>query len=101
MLNIAKSCYLDPMRTTKTLSITLPPEMLARAEQLAEKEHRTMSELVREALRQYERTNWWDEMNAYGRATAEAAGVRSEEGLVEAIHRSRPRRRTRHSPDPK
>ncbi|HEY6327901.1 MAG TPA: ribbon-helix-helix domain-containing protein [Blastocatellia bacterium] len=39
------------MRTTKTLSITLPPEMLARAEQLAKKENRTMSELVREALR--------------------------------------------------
>ena len=55
------------MRTSKTLSVTLPPEMLTRAEQLAKKEHRTMSELVREALRQYERKSWWDEMNAYGR----------------------------------
>ncbi len=40
------------MRTTRTLSITLPPKMLARAEEIARKENRTMSELVREALRQ-------------------------------------------------
>jgi predicted transcriptional regulator len=65
------------MRTTKTLSVTLPPEMLTRAEQMAKKEHRTMSELVREALRQYERKNWWDEINAYGRTTAQAAGKRT------------------------
>jgi predicted transcriptional regulator len=101
MLDIAKSCYRGCMRTTKTLSVTLPPEMLARAEQLAKKEHRTMSELVREALRQYERKSWWDEMNAYGRATAEAVGVRSEEDLVEAIHHSRPRGRPRPTPSPK
>ena len=50
------------MRTTKTLSITLPPEMLARAAEIARREHRTMSELVREALRDYERKNWWSEM---------------------------------------
>jgi len=47
------------MRTTKTLSITIPPEMLSRAEELAKKENRTMSELVREALRCYERQRWW------------------------------------------
>jgi CopG family transcriptional regulator / antitoxin EndoAI len=74
------------VRTTKTLSVTLPPEMLARAEELAKKENRTMSELVREALRQYERQRWWDEMNAYGCKTAEAAGVRTEDDVVDAIH---------------
>ena len=42
------------MRTTKVLSVSLPPEMLSRAEQLARDEDRTMSELVREALRSYE-----------------------------------------------
>jgi hypothetical protein len=44
-----------------------------------------MSELVREALRQYERKNWWDEMNAYGRKTAEAAGIHTEEDVVAAV----------------
>jgi len=77
------------MRTTKTLSVTLPPEMLSRAEELAKKEHRTMSELVREALRQYERKSWWDEMNDFGRKTAEAAGVKSEQDVVDVIHAAR------------
>jgi CopG family transcriptional regulator / antitoxin EndoAI len=80
------------MRTTKTLSITLPPEMMTRATKLAKKENRTMSELVREALRQYERQRWWDETNAYGRATAEAAGVRTEEDVVKVIHTARGRK---------
>jgi Arc/MetJ-type ribon-helix-helix transcriptional regulator len=42
------------MRTTRTISISLPPKQLKAAERLAKKENRTMSELVREALRRYE-----------------------------------------------
>jgi metal-responsive CopG/Arc/MetJ family transcriptional regulator len=42
------------MRTSKTISVSLPPVQLKRAEKLARKENRTMSELFREALRQYE-----------------------------------------------
>ena len=45
---------MESMRTTAPLSITLPPEMLKRAKKLAGKENRTMSELIREALRRYE-----------------------------------------------
>ena len=41
------------MRTTRVLSVSLPPEMLRWAEEVARSEHRTMSELVREALRAY------------------------------------------------
>lgn len=42
------------MRTSKTLSVSLPPAQLKRAERMAKRENRTLSELVREALRQYE-----------------------------------------------
>src|SRR5580698_8643765 len=42
------------MRTSKTLSVSLPPAQLKRAERLAKRENRTLSELVREALWQYE-----------------------------------------------
>ena len=42
------------MRTSKTVSISLPPAQLKQVERLAKKESRTMSELVREALRQYQ-----------------------------------------------
>ena len=42
------------MRTTRVYSITMPPEMAKQAERLAKKENRTMSELIREALRRYQ-----------------------------------------------
>lgn len=42
------------MRTTKVYSITMPPDMAKQAERLAKKENRTMSELMREALRRYQ-----------------------------------------------
>jgi metal-responsive CopG/Arc/MetJ family transcriptional regulator len=42
------------MRTTKVVSVSMPAEMFSRAEELARSEHRTISELVREALRAYE-----------------------------------------------
>jgi predicted transcriptional regulator len=71
--------------------------MLSRAMALAEKENRTMSELVREALRHYERYRWWEETNAYGRARARALGIR--EGDVDrVIHEYRQEKRVRHKP---
>src|ERR1039458_3996582 len=42
------------MRTTKTLSVSLPPAQFRRDKRLARRENRTLSELVREALRHYE-----------------------------------------------
>ena len=42
-----------PMRVTKSVSITMPVAMVKDAERLAKRENRTMSELVREALRHY------------------------------------------------
>jgi len=42
------------MRTSKTLSVSMPPNQLKQVESLARKENRTRSELVREALRQYQ-----------------------------------------------
>ncbi|MBI1956721.1 MAG: ribbon-helix-helix protein, CopG family [Acidobacteria bacterium] len=41
------------MRTRKTITISLPPEMARRVERTRKREQRTRSELVREALRTY------------------------------------------------
>jgi len=41
------------MRTRQTMTISLPPEMIQEVEQVRKAEHRTRSELVREALRTY------------------------------------------------
>ena len=40
-------------RTTVTFTISIPPEMAAELEDVRKKEHRTRSELLREALRRY------------------------------------------------
>jgi predicted transcriptional regulator len=87
------------MRTSKTLSITLPPEMLATAVEMARREHRTMSELVREALREYERKNWWAETNAYGQAKAHERGL-SESNVEKLVAEVRRERQTRKTPEP-
>jgi metal-responsive CopG/Arc/MetJ family transcriptional regulator len=72
------------MRTSKVVSITLPPEMAAEAEQLAKREKRTMSELMREAFRRYKRQREWDDANAYGRVKAQQLGV-TEADVVRLI----------------
>ena len=79
----------------KTLSVTLPPEMLDKAERLAKREHRTMSELVREALRQYERNSIWEQIETYGRKSAAKAGIKTEEDVVKIIHDFRRERQKR------
>ena len=40
-------------RTTKTITFSLPPDMAERVVEIMKEEGRTMSELVREALRTY------------------------------------------------
>ena len=40
-------------RVTVTFTISLPPEMAESLEEVMKREHRTRSELVREALRRY------------------------------------------------
>lgn len=41
------------MRTRATMTVSLPPEMIEQVEEVRKTEHRTRSELVREALRTY------------------------------------------------
>jgi predicted transcriptional regulator len=67
------------MRTAKTVSITLPPDLLIKAQELATREHRTMSELFREALRRYMAADTqWQSFLARTRAKGRALGITSE-----------------------
>ena len=75
------------MRVAKTISITLPPDMLARAQEVARRESRTMSELVRESLRKYMAPGpialdpEWEELLRHTRERGRALGVTSEEDV--------------------
>ena len=67
------------MRVARTISITLPPDLLDKAQEVARREHRTMSELFREALRRYMTQDpQWDSVLRRTRAAGEAIGVKSE-----------------------
>lgn len=60
------------MRTSQTMTISLPPAMIKRVEQVRKAEDRTRSELVREALRRY-----FEESSAVVAATeTELAAIR-------------------------
>jgi predicted transcriptional regulator len=66
-------------RTTSTLTISLPPAMLKELERVRRHEHRTRSELMREALRSYfsnripEQAPTTDELRAIRRGRAAIA----------------------------
>jgi metal-responsive CopG/Arc/MetJ family transcriptional regulator len=67
------------MRTAKTVSITLPPDLLVKAQEVAQREHRTMSELFREALRRYMASDQeWSALMQRTRAKGRSLGITTE-----------------------
>ena len=70
------------MRVAKTVSITLPPDLLVLAQTIAQREHRTMSELFREALRRYmaNDTDWQAVVNRT-RAAGKSLGIQNEQDV--------------------
>jgi len=67
------------MRTTKILSLSLPPELLREAETLAKREGRTKSELLREALRRYVQAQEWRSLQLHGAKRARRLGIRAND----------------------
>lgn len=60
-------------RSTKILTLSLPPEMVKELERIAKEENRTRSELFREALRQYIASKErWRKIRKWGTQIAKA-----------------------------
>ena len=74
-------------RTTATFTISLPPEMAEKVDEMMKKEKRTRSELFREALRRYFEEQEWKEIKRYGRMKAKEKGISEHqiEDIVDAI----------------
>jgi len=85
------------MRTTKVVSITLPPAMVQEAQALAKQENRTMSELVREALRRYQFNQIIQRTRAQMEAVADETDVHTEEDVVRVIREYRREQRSNKS----
>jgi CopG family transcriptional regulator/antitoxin EndoAI len=73
------------MRQTKTWTISLPPQMEREAERLAKQEHRTKSELVREALRTYVISRKLRRIQEVAARRARELGIRTEDDVERII----------------
>lgn len=85
------------MRTTKTLSVSLPPNQLRDMERTAKKENRTMSELIRELYRRYvadeARRNFGRTLETLrteaAKTPASKLTIRDIDGEIAAVRRNR------------
>jgi len=73
-------------RSTATFSVSLPPEMAVELERVRKVEHRTRSELVREALRHYIRAA---SVHAVKQRTASLREEDAASDEIEAIREGR------------
>lgn len=74
-------------RTSKVLSVSVPPQLARDFERLAEEQGRNKSELFREMLRiyqAYQETGRFETLQRYGAAHARALGI-DDEGDVERL----------------
>lgn len=87
-------CYTHGMAEPRTVTISLPPELAARVDEVAGREGRSRSELFREAARQYlRRQERWERIFAYGERVAARVGIDNEDQVAEVV--TERRRRTR------
>lgn len=74
------------MRSSKVLSISVPPSLWDEIGVVAEKEKMTRSELLRVAARDYIRSRRWAELREKGARTAAKYGVKSESDVDRILH---------------
>ena len=81
------------MRTTKVMTLSIPPDMVREVEQIISKENRTKSELFREALRKYINDKRWLQIRQWGLKASQEIGVSTEEEVNDLIHQHRKSRK--------
>ena len=69
------------VRNTRVLNVSVPPEMYEEIESVAREEHRTKSELIREAFRQYQFNRRWQVLRRWGEDTVARLGIESDEDI--------------------
>lgn len=79
-------------RSTKTLTVSLPPQLYDEVEKIAEQENKTKSELFRDMLRVYEDyldERRWQRLRRAGRESAQMRGIESEADIERLVHEAR------------
>lgn len=77
------------MRITKTLTVSLSPQLARATERTAREQRCTKSELVREALRFYLQERRWKQLQRKTARQAEAFGIRTEDDVDRLVHDAR------------
>ena len=71
---------------TQAFNISLPTALVKKADQLAKREYRNRSDLIREALRIYLKDmEEWEQIFAYGKKQAKKLGIKSEEDVNKIV----------------
>ena len=72
-------------RTTRTITFSLPPEMAERLDEVMQRQGRSRSEFLREAVLRYIEECEWRQLLQYGEDRARELGIGPEDvaGLVE------------------
>ena len=73
------------MAKTKSFALNLAPEILSQVEELAQKDNRTKTDILREAINHYIEERKWKELREYGARQAAKLGIKEKdvEGLIE------------------
>ena len=79
-------------RTTKTMTVSLPPEMVKEVERLAAIEKKSKSQLFRDMFAVYEEMQQerrWQNVRRAGTRAVKRLGITSEEDIDRLIHEVR------------
>ncbi|MFZ3063100.1 MAG: ribbon-helix-helix protein, CopG family [Actinomycetota bacterium] len=79
-------------RVTKTVTVSLPPQVFEEVERLAKQERKTKSELFRDMISVYEDyldEKRWRRLKRLGRETAKRLNITSEEDIERLVHEAR------------
>jgi len=82
------------MRTTKTISVSMPPSELKLAERLAKSTNRSLSGVVREGLKRLAADQYWQQVQAMARPKAETLGI-TEDDVDRLVREYRQEKRAR------
>lgn len=75
---------------TQTLNIALPKELVKKVDELAQKEYRNRSELIRQALRVYLADKYeWEDISTYGKKIGKKMGIKSEKDVDKIVYEHR------------
>ena len=81
---------------TRTLNIALPKELVKKVDEVAKKEYKNRSELIREALRIYLKDiEGWQQIFKAGEKTARKIGIKSEKDVDKIVYGYRHGKNTR------